>query len=240
MNPSNTNQEISAWYDSFWKKLENEKQAGINTRHRYIFKKLLEAGLTKNAHVLEIGCGSGALTGYIAKKLKKGFVTGVDISSETIENAKKHYRNLPNIEFLVSDLENFNPNRMFDVILFPDVLEHIPVKNHQSIFKTLVSSLKDDGIIAINIPNPIAIRWFIKNKPEALQIIDQDIETTNFVNILYPLGFFLFRKETYSIFLDKPDYDWLVFKKNVPYSNLEFISKFKLLKKSLLLRLSNF
>src|SRR5690606_8148184 len=73
--------------------------------------------LDKNTHLLDIGCGSGVLTPYIAKT-GAGY-TGVDISPRLISTAKQYHGELG--EFKVADARKltryFEPNR-FDICTF--------------------------------------------------------------------------------------------------------------------------
>jgi Trans-aconitate methyltransferase len=47
--------------------------------------------LSGDEHVLDIGCGDGALTTEIAAQLPRGSVTGIDQSAEMIAHAQTRY-----------------------------------------------------------------------------------------------------------------------------------------------------
>ncbi|MEO8148822.1 MAG: class I SAM-dependent methyltransferase [Bacteroidia bacterium] len=239
MKPEAGYKEVANYYDELWAKLEKESMAGINSRHRMILNKLKKAGLNSNSTLLEIGCGIGTLSSFIAKYVTNGKVTAVDISPSSVEFAKKKYSDQKNLEFLVSDMTNFNYDGKFQFILFPDVLEHIPVEAHANIFKTISGLVNETSKVLINLPNPRAARWFIKNKPELMQIIDLDIETDFIINTLCPNGFFLETKETYSLYIEEPEYEWFVFKVNHEYKTITKRSKSKILWNSIKLRLAN-
>jgi len=71
---------------------------------------LLKAGMNKGGSVLEIGCGTGNMTCWLAEQVGKfGHVYALDISAEQIEVAKRRAmkKNLKNITFIqcpISDL----------------------------------------------------------------------------------------------------------------------------------------
>jgi len=79
----------------------------------------------KNQNFLEVGCGNGATSKYIAGKYDLN-VTGTDVDSEQIQLAQKNNDDIPNVRFLEADTTNlpFEDND-FDIILSFQVLHHI-------------------------------------------------------------------------------------------------------------------
>ncbi|MCK4348273.1 MAG: class I SAM-dependent methyltransferase [Thermoplasmatales archaeon] len=80
--------------------------------------------LKEKQDFLEVGCGNGAVSKYIAKKYHLT-VTGVDVDPEQIEFAKKN-TNTPNLHFLEADATHlaFEDNS-FDIVLSFGVMHHI-------------------------------------------------------------------------------------------------------------------
>lgn len=81
-------------------------------------KKLIElVKINKNYHVLDVACGTGAVTKYIQKKLgKSGYVLGIDTSTTAIKIAKKWNEKNKNLDFLNIDAENFAFSKKFDIV----------------------------------------------------------------------------------------------------------------------------
>ncbi|TFG09114.1 MAG: class I SAM-dependent methyltransferase [Promethearchaeota archaeon] len=103
--------------------------------------------LPKNAHVLDVGSGSGIPA---AKYLTNAGlnVTGIDISDTMIEMARK---NVPQAKFINMDMNDIDfPDNTFDGIISVFALFHVPKNNHFSIFKRFHSLLKPNGILLIN------------------------------------------------------------------------------------------
>jgi 2-polyprenyl-3-methyl-5-hydroxy-6-metoxy-1,4-benzoquinol methylase len=240
---SNTNNpsysDVSKYYDSEWAKLEKEKLTGINSRHRYILKFLLENGMKSSDSILEIGCGIGTLSSFICSKLKNGHLTGVDISPETIEQNKIRYKHLNNVKFIVSDMTDFSIDQKYDIIILPDVLEHIPIEAHDNIFKTIKSLIKPDGFIFINIPNPYALEYLHVHHKELLQIIDQPIYTNILLNTVYKYDFYIDNLKTYSVFYEEPDYQMMVLKPRKAFESMTVKPKLNVLFNSLKLRITD-
>lgn len=209
-----SSQEIQKWYNTFSSKQVN---IGTNLRHYSIFNSLTEAGLKRNHKVLEIGCGIGTLTKLIANYVKKGSLVATDISDESIEIAKTRIPNSRNnIELLVSDMSDFNHSEKFDFVVLPDVLEHIPIEQHDNLFKIIAEHTHDNSRILINIPHPKALDYLRIHSPEKLQVIDQSISAKELIDTTYAHGLELINYKSYSIFNKENDYALITFKKDTP------------------------
>jgi 2-polyprenyl-3-methyl-5-hydroxy-6-metoxy-1,4-benzoquinol methylase len=202
--------EISGFYDKFSRQ---QLKTGINLRHYYLFSQILKSGLKRNSKVLEIGCGIGTLTKLVADYVKKGEVTGVDISPENIEIAKSRLRKSDHVRFVVSDMTDFMEGKLYDFILLADVIEHIPVENHKALFKTLSDHMHPGSLIFINVPHPQSIEYYRRNDPSKLQIIDQSIYAGQLMPDVEGNGLLLKKYFSYSLFHDQDDYAVVVFKK---------------------------
>ena len=60
------------------------------------------ADLSKSSKILDVGTGTGAMIAhYLSLGVKEKNITGVDLSSEMLENARKRF---PNVNFLKADI----------------------------------------------------------------------------------------------------------------------------------------
>jgi trans-aconitate 2-methyltransferase len=219
--------DISEYYDNLYKEFESKDLNRPNLRHRKILKDLKNYGLQKSSTALEIGCGSAVLTNLISQQLSTGKVVGVDISPETIEYAKLKYASKTNMEFFTSDMDDFQYDHKFDFIIFPDVLEHIPIKEHSKIFRNIKKQCHDNTIIYINIPEPNYLEWVAENAPDLLQIIDQPLHINTFSQAIYENNFFVESIESYSLWMDENDYQTLIVKPKI-VKNISRKSKWKI------------
>ena len=89
------------------------------------------------------------------------------------------------------------------------------------------------------LPNPVALEYFHKHQPSALQIIDQPLHSYPFLKAIYENGFYLRSLETYSVFFREADYQSLILKPYIPVEKMNEKKKFEVLRKSLWLRLQN-
>jgi 2-polyprenyl-3-methyl-5-hydroxy-6-metoxy-1,4-benzoquinol methylase len=204
--------EVAGFYDKEWADYEAKGLSKPNSRHRTILKNLKKAGLKPTSTVLEIGCGIGSLSGLIVNYLSSGFFAGADISPQTIAFLKKKYNSPGKTDFVVTDMTNFSYNKKFDFIVFPDVLEHIPVEVHSLIFNTLKGLVHDNSVILINNPEPLALEWVRENRKDLLQIIDQPLHVDHFAKLAYDNGFYIEKVEPYALHTQQYDYQNIVIK----------------------------
>lgn len=221
------------FYDDF---IEIQLKKGINHRHISIQTLLIEKGIKKTDNVLEIGCGIGTVTGLISKVVKKGKVTANDISPKSIEVAKKRLHKTKNISYIVGDIISLEIKEKFDVIVLPDVLEHIPMDEHIILFNKLNKLIKKTGWIFIHIPNPFYLDYLVKNTPEKLQELDQPLHLSHLSNVFENTGFFIQELNNYSIYIKENDYQYIILKSTVLKDTFVPIS---LKKESILTRVLN-
>jgi 2-polyprenyl-3-methyl-5-hydroxy-6-metoxy-1,4-benzoquinol methylase len=107
---------------------------------------------------------------------------------------------------MVSDMTDFNHTEVFDFIILPDVLEHIPVDQHSRLFRTLADHMHDNSVILIHIPHPRALDYIRATDPGQMQIIDQSVEADTLLEDAYASGLTLIRYHSYSLFDREHDY----------------------------------
>jgi len=178
--------------------------------------------------VLDIGCGIGTVSNLILKHITDGSFVGLDISSESIKMARQFNAFHKKAEFMVNDMSNFTHKTKFDFVVFPDVLEHIPVEQHANIFKTIAELTTPNAVVLINIPEPYTLDWHRRNTPNALQIIDQSLSIKDLCNNCYPYGFYLYSMTPYGLQYDHEEYLSIILKKHFVREKVTFRSKVKL------------
>jgi 2-polyprenyl-3-methyl-5-hydroxy-6-metoxy-1,4-benzoquinol methylase len=101
---------------------------------------------TSKKSYLDVGCGNGSIT----KKLSHFFksTTGIDLSSQGIEQAKKN--NNTNIEFLNLDLEMLIQKKKFDFVSAIEVIEH--QYDPYLFISQLAHVTRDNGYVLISTP----------------------------------------------------------------------------------------
>jgi cyclopropane-fatty-acyl-phospholipid synthase len=109
------------------------------------------AGLADGQKILELGCGWGSLTLFMAKKFPKSKITAVSNSGDQrrfIED-KCSQLNLKNIEVVTADMNDFQSTKKFDRAISIEMFEHM--RNYEKLLGRINSWLKKEGKLFIHI-----------------------------------------------------------------------------------------
>lgn len=137
-------------YNDIFTKHKIHKKAG------YLLDLLQKYKIGPKSKILEVGCGTGAYTAEIAKKLKGIQIMAIDISSEIIKVAKEKTDELKNIKYSVKSVYNTGlKNNSVDVVFGFYVLHHLTINKA---LKEIKRILKPGGFVFFcepNILNPV-------------------------------------------------------------------------------------
>ncbi len=117
----------------------------------------------KEASVLEIGAGCGALTGLLCDKCKK--VTAVELSKRRATAAQLRCREKDNLEVIVGNLNDIEFGEKFDYITLIGVLEYQgtytdSASPYKDFLVKIKSLLKDDGKLLVAIENKYGVKYW--------------------------------------------------------------------------------
>ncbi len=140
-------------------------------------------------NMLDIGCGTGAITGILANKLKTNLCVGIDAAPKMIQTAVKKHSAFSNITFITTVSEKLPfSNESFDCIVNTMFLHHIPYDSKVQTFKEIYRILKPGGIVyTIDFSRPKRLAGQILIKILAALLIQNEIAE----NAQYSLDFFL-------------------------------------------------
>jgi ubiquinone/menaquinone biosynthesis C-methylase UbiE len=118
--------------------------------------------------VLDIGCGTGAISQDIAQLVgKTGKVTGIDNTAKFIDSGKLTYQEITNLELIHVDLFDFQPDKQYDLIVSARVLQWL--SNPKEALLKMKSLLKPGGQISILDYNHNNLEW-VPGPPESMRI----------------------------------------------------------------------
>jgi len=127
--------------------------------------------LKKGLHVLDAGCGTGAISRDIAHLVgPDGSVTGIDNTEKFIVSGRESYGETANLELIFSDLFSYQPAQKFDLIVSARTLQWL--SNPKEALIKLKSFLKPGGQLSILDYNHEELEW-IPEPPKSMQLFYQ-------------------------------------------------------------------
>lgn len=109
------------------------------------------AELENGQNILELGCGWGSLSLWMAEHYPESTITAMSHSKtqKAYIDSESKRRGLDNLKVITSDINDFYTSKRFDRIVSVEMFEHL--RNHSLLFDRLNSWLEDDGRIFIHI-----------------------------------------------------------------------------------------
>ena len=109
------------------------------------------SGLSDGQSILELGCGWGSLSLYLAERFPTSKILAVSNSTPQRHfiEAEAKRRSLGNLTVLTADINEFEPHSRFDRILTIEMLEH--VRNYPVLFGRIRDWLVPDGRLFVHV-----------------------------------------------------------------------------------------
>jgi cyclopropane-fatty-acyl-phospholipid synthase len=105
------------------------------------------AKLQNGQTILELGCGWGSLSLYMAEKYPDSQILSLSNSKSQADFINS--KNKSNIEVVTTDINDFFPDIQFDRVVSIEMLEH--VRNHQQLLNRIASWIIPDGFLFIHV-----------------------------------------------------------------------------------------
>lgn len=117
----------------------------------------------RNASVLELGCGCGAITRFLGEC--GAFVTAVEGSQQRASIAAERCRDLGNVSIILDKLQAVPFSQQFDVVTLIGVLEYSRIYVEaddpvQFVLEKARSYLKPNGVLLVAIENQLGLKYF--------------------------------------------------------------------------------
>lgn len=109
------------------------------------------AELTDGHSILELGCGWGSLSLWMAARYPNSSITAVSNSRSQKEwiDRQATERSLSNLKVITCDINELKPDTTFDRVVSVEMFEH--VRNHRELMKRISGWLNDNGRLFVHI-----------------------------------------------------------------------------------------
>lgn len=130
----------------------------LNQRSLASSQQRLASCLTEGMYILDIGCGTGAITKGIADITGvQGKVIGIDSNPALIKQAMQNYKHIPGLHFQVGDIYQLPFTESFDIVTCSRVLQWL--SHPLDAMKEMMKATKDGGKILVLDYNHKKIAW---------------------------------------------------------------------------------
>lgn len=146
-------------------------------RRGYVLDLLSRHFGSSHRPVLDLGCGGGLLSNFLAAQGK--CVVGVDVSEDALSVAKK-YSSTKTVDYVLSEARDLPfGDGHFDAVCVMDLLEH--VDKPQEVLAEASRVLASNGLLIFYTFNRTFLSWlvviklvelFVKNTPPSLHVYD--------------------------------------------------------------------
>ncbi len=111
----------------------------------------LRSRLTDGQQVLELGCGWGSLSLYMAEKFPNSRITAVSNSRTQKEfiDARAAERGLSNLQIITADMNRFEAPGAYERVVSVEMFEHM--RNYEVLLSRVASWMKVDGLLFVHI-----------------------------------------------------------------------------------------
>lgn len=103
----------------------------LKTKREKILEELKLVPLHPGMDVLDVGCGTGAVTRILAERVSPGKVIGIDLSEERLSVAREiaKEQKISNVEYVRADVRDFDPkDKTFDLAYSRFLFQYLPGK----------------------------------------------------------------------------------------------------------------
>lgn len=149
---------------------------------------LRESGkiLKENSNILDFPCGYGRVLRFLIKAFPKANFHGGDIDQHALNFCKKEFNVIPIQSD--TDFKKVKSPASHDLIWVGSLFTHIDSKDFQVLLKTLISSLKEKGILIFTTHGKECLSRLSSYGLDDIQydLIKRQLENTGFVFKPYP------------------------------------------------------
>ncbi|HTL70370.1 MAG TPA: cyclopropane-fatty-acyl-phospholipid synthase family protein [Candidatus Eisenbacteria bacterium] len=109
------------------------------------------AALADGQRILELGCGWGSLSLFMAERFPAARITAVSNSrtQKAYIDARARERGLPNLRVVTADMNDFEPGRTYDRVVSVEMFEHM--RNYGTLFGRISNWLEPGGRLFVHI-----------------------------------------------------------------------------------------
>ncbi|MGI9542754.1 MAG: SAM-dependent methyltransferase [Cyclobacteriaceae bacterium] len=149
----------------YWEESQQDLDQSEEDMLRLSFER---ADLQDSQDILELGCGWGSLTLFMADQFPQSRITAVSnsASQKSYIDQQAKDRGLNNVTVLTADMNDFDTKAQFDRVVSIEMFEHM--RNYQRLLEKVGGFLKPDGRLFVHIftHNKYSYKYEVKDSSD--------------------------------------------------------------------------
>jgi len=97
-------------------------------------------------YILDLGAGTGRLTGMLLDKYPGAHVTLIDLSEDMLQKARERFAGNSKLEYIAADYLNYEYDRSYCMVVSSLSIHHLTHEDKQALFRKIRSLLKPGGV----------------------------------------------------------------------------------------------
>ncbi|MFS0868535.1 class I SAM-dependent methyltransferase [Paenibacillus xylanilyticus] len=99
-----------------------------------------------NPRILDLGAGTGLLSGMVLQKYPNARITLMDISEKMLEMARRRFADTDQVQYVVGDYTKHAFTSSYDMIISSLSIHHLTHADKKNVFGTVYKMLKPGGL----------------------------------------------------------------------------------------------
>lgn len=109
---------------------------------------LMEQYLPRSGVILDLGCGEGVFSQYVARTSADRRIIGIDTDEKKFTIASEAARSIPNLRFIQTNALAMNFDRVSGIVM-SDFLHHLTPDNQEELLMKSTDRLRSGGVLLI-------------------------------------------------------------------------------------------
>jgi tRNA (cmo5U34)-methyltransferase len=139
--------EIKRTFDNISKKYDEQRKRFVPCFDDLYGVSVSVASVDKeNPDILDIGAGTGLLSGFLLERYPKASLTLIDLSEKMLDIAKDRFRSNSNLRYIIGDYSKYDFVEKYDLVVSALSIHHLEDEEKKEFYKKGYSILKQNGI----------------------------------------------------------------------------------------------
>ncbi len=139
--------EIQRKFDDISKKYDEQRKRFVPCFDDFYGVSVSVASVDKeNPDILDIGAGTGLLSGFLMEKYPKASLTLIDLSKKMLDIATDRFISNSNVNYIIGDYSKYDFVEKYDLVVSALSIHHLEDEEKKEFYKKSYSLLKQSGI----------------------------------------------------------------------------------------------